>query len=127
MSAVLNLSRRAALAGLPGLMLAFSLPGYAKGLDWDASMALGPVSEDGAADLNAWIRIAPNNVVTFQVGASEMGQGVLTSLPMILAEELDVPWELVRAEASPAHKDFAKPLGATPVKMQLTGGSDSLD
>ena len=126
MSAVLNLSRRAALAGVPGLMLAFSLPGYAQGLAWDAAMGLGPESGEGAEDLNAWIRIAPNNVVTFQVGASEMGQGVLTSLPMILAEELDVPWELVRAEASPAHKDFGRPVGGGPIKMQLTGGSESI-
>ena len=38
---------------------------------------------------NAWIRITPDNIVTIIVGRSEMGQGVLTSMPMLIAEELE--------------------------------------
>ncbi|HVE70418.1 MAG TPA: molybdopterin cofactor-binding domain-containing protein [Thermoanaerobaculia bacterium] len=45
---------------------------------------------------NAWVRIDPNGVVTLTVGKVEMGQGVRTSLPMILAEELDADWERIQ-------------------------------
>lgn len=41
--------------------------------------------------LNAWVRIAPDNMVTIAVPRAEMGQGVYTSLPMLLAEELEIP------------------------------------
>lgn len=42
------------------------------------------------ASINAWVRIAPDNTITMAVPRSEMGQGVYTSLPMLLAEELEV-------------------------------------
>jgi isoquinoline 1-oxidoreductase subunit beta len=48
--------------------------------------------------VNAWVSIAPNDVVTIRYGAAEMGQGVMTSLPLILAEELDADWSKVRVE-----------------------------
>ena len=70
---------------------------------------------------NAFLRIAPDGVVTVIVGKSEMGQGVYTSMPMLIAEELDVAWEDIRVEAAPASPDFIDPdYGA-----QLTGGSSS--
>ena len=47
---------------------------------------------------NAWVRITPDNRVTLIVGKSEMGQGVMTALPMILAEELGVNWKDVHVE-----------------------------
>jgi isoquinoline 1-oxidoreductase beta subunit len=53
---------------------------------------------------NAWVRIEPDNIVVLTVGKSEMGQGVRTSLPMILADELEAEWRSVRllqAEPSP--------------------------
>lgn len=78
------------------------------------------------ANLNAWIRIAPNGVVTLRMGAAEMGQGVYTSLPMILAEELDCDWRMVRAESAPADDDYERPLGFLGMESQLTGGSFSV-
>ena len=51
--------------------------------------------------LNAWVRITPDNQVTLILGKSEMGQGVMTSLPMILAEELSVDWKKVKIEQAP--------------------------
>ncbi len=52
---------------------------------------------------NAWIRITPENHVTLVLGKSEMGQGVFTALPMILAEELCVDWHQVSVEQAPTN------------------------
>jgi isoquinoline 1-oxidoreductase beta subunit len=47
---------------------------------------------------DAWVRITPDNRVTLILGKSEMGQGIMTALPMILAEELCVDWKQVHVE-----------------------------
>ena len=67
---------------------------------------------------NAWIHIAPDDRVTLQVASSEMGQGVMTAIPMLLAEELDCDWTKVRVENAPAHSDYANPIFG----VQATGG-----
>jgi isoquinoline 1-oxidoreductase beta subunit len=57
---------------------------------------------------NAWIEIRPDGVVTIWTGRSEMGQGVHTAMPMIVAEELEADWTRVRvaqADADPAYGD----------------------
>lgn len=126
---LLNISRRDTLRALGGgLVIAFSLPGAAAALEpADPTIDLGDAPTDGAgAHLNAWIRISPDGVVTLRMGAAEMGQGVYTSLPMLLAEELDCDWEDVHAESAPAHKDYERPLGFLGMTDQLTGGSMSV-
>src|SRR6516162_7594949 len=67
--------------------------------------------------LNAWVRITPDNNVTLVLGKSEMGQGVMTSLPMILAEELCVDWKQVKIEQAPTNPQ---------VYDHGTGGSGSV-
>src|SRR5688500_18502056 len=66
---------------------------------------------------NAWLRIEPDGSIVVRVGKTEMGQGVRTSLPMIVAEALDVPLESIRIEQASPGPDF-KRLG--------TGGSGSV-
>src|SRR5205823_7954620 len=51
--------------------------------------------------LNAWVHITPDNRVTLILGKSEMGQGAMTALPMILAEELCLDWKQVTVEQAP--------------------------
>ena len=83
-----------ALAG-GGLALAFWLGGRPA----EAAPASGD-SGDGSFSPNAFIQIRPDGTVVVFAKNPEVGQGVKTSLPMIVAEELDVPWESVRVEQS---------------------------
>ncbi|PYT55615.1 MAG: hypothetical protein DMG43_02605 [Acidobacteria bacterium] len=52
---------------------------------------------------DAWVRVTPDNRVTLILGKSEMGQGIMTALPMILAEELCVDWRQVKVEQAPTN------------------------
>ncbi len=72
---------------------------------------------------NAFIRIDSKGAVTFIIPQAEMGQGVYTSIGMILAEELDVAWERVQVEAAPpSDKLYANPVFG----IQVTGNSNSI-
>jgi isoquinoline 1-oxidoreductase beta subunit len=62
--------------------------------------------EAGAVALNGWVAIAPDGTVSVVVPRSEMGQGVNTALPMLLAEELDAPLSAVRISQAPIDKIF---------------------
>ncbi len=97
---------KATAAAGGGLLLHAILPPVIR----DAMAASG-----APASLNAFIRIAPDGIVTIQSKNPEIGQGIKTSLPMIIAEELDVAWKNVRIEQAPV--DEAK-FGA-----QYAGGS----
>jgi isoquinoline 1-oxidoreductase beta subunit len=72
--------------------------------------------------LNAWIGITPDDIVTITVSQSEMGQGVYTSIPMIVADELEADWKTVRFRAAPAADEYKNPIWG----MQSTGGSTSI-
>lgn len=71
---------------------------------------------------NAFLRVGKDGSVTVIVKHLEFGQGVTTSLPMIVAEELDCDWSKVRAELAPAAPEYAH----TGFGMQMTGGSSSV-
>ena len=112
----LNKSRRdflktSALAG-GGLIVGFTLPGATR-----FAQAAG-----GDVKMSAYLRIAPNNDITVVCGLSEMGQGVHTAIPMLVAEELDADWRRVRVEQAGVDQAFANPIFG----MQATGGSTSV-
>jgi len=101
-------------AGGTALVIGFYLPSKYEAL------AAGPPSEP--ASLNAWVRIAPNDTVTLMIDKSEMGQGVVTSLAMLLAEELELDWKKIKTEFAPAAPAYFNPLFG----VQGTGGSTSV-
>ncbi len=72
-----------------------------------ASKVKNIIGNDEDAVFNVWLKISPDNTVTAIIPHAEMGQGVHTSLAMMLAEELDADWSLVKFEEAPAHKQYA--------------------
>src|SRR2546428_3164687 len=97
-----------------GLVIGFHLP--AGGRNGARAAAAAPFAP------NAWLRIGADESVLVVVDRSEMGQGVTTSLPMLLAEELEADWSKVRIESAPADKAYINPMFG----MQGTGGSTSV-
>jgi len=89
-----------------GLVLAFYLP------------SKDEVADDAAFVPNAWLKIDTDGTVTVTVARSEMGQGVQTSMPMIVAEELDADWSKIRIVQADAHP--------TRYGSMSTGGSFSV-
>ncbi|MEG0147803.1 MAG: xanthine dehydrogenase family protein molybdopterin-binding subunit [Comamonas sp.] len=71
---------------------------------------------------SAFVQIAPNGEVTVTINRLEFGQGVQTGLPMILAEELDADWSLVRSQNGSNDAAYFDPLFG----MHITGGSQSI-
>ncbi|TAK65983.1 MAG: xanthine dehydrogenase family protein molybdopterin-binding subunit [Betaproteobacteria bacterium] len=115
MSAIYNASRRgflktSALAG-GGLLIGFTLPGASR-----LAQAVSVFSP------NAYLRIGSDNQITVICGLSEMGQGVHTAIPMLVAEELDADWSKIKVEQAEADPAFNNPIFG----MQATGGSTSV-
>jgi len=82
--------------------------------------------EPGHLSANAWVKISANNEITIRFAATEMGQGVMTSLPMILAEELDADWSKVLVEQVNQDQDktYGNPLFGGNL---FTAGSESIE
>ena len=81
------------------------------------------VKVENAEELGIWIRIAPDGSTTLIVPSSEMGQGVNTSLSMILAEELEADWQSVKTETAPVNSKYINPESNS---GQMTAGSSSV-
>ena len=115
-------SRRTLLTGglAGGFLLAFHVP-MARAAA--ANVAEGMPPEAGSFAPNAFIRIDRAGKVTLIIPQVEMGQGVFTALPMIIAEELDADWNNVHVEAAPPNeKLYANPM----LGVQATGNSNSI-
>ena len=116
MTTSIQTSRRSFLKtstiGGSGLLMGFALP-------FSVAKAAGTVHTP-----NAWVHISDSNVITLISARSEMGQGVYTALPMLIAEELNVDFRKIQvAIAPPNAKVYGNPLLGGP---QLTGGSTSV-
>jgi isoquinoline 1-oxidoreductase beta subunit len=97
------LSTTAAVGG--AMVLGFWLP-PASAEAASAPVAAQPWYHDATVpEINAWITIAPDDTVTIRVGQTEMGTGVFTANPMMVAEELQCDWSKVRAEYASANRD----------------------
>jgi len=119
MSEIINVSRRdflktgAVISG--GLVLGFSMPLL-------KNPAKAVAGTPALPSPNAFIRIGTDDVVTMIINKSEMGQGVYTSLPMLIAEELECDWNKVRVESAPVDAVY----NHTSFGIQMTGGSTSV-
>jgi len=114
-----------------GLVLALTLPGRG-GKPSSASAATagragaspgsGSATPQPPTQLNAWLKIGRDNSITVIVDRCEMGQGVYTALPMLLAEELEIDVDVIRIEAAPVGDAYINPGNGG----QVTGTSNSV-
>ncbi|HEY6928845.1 MAG TPA: xanthine dehydrogenase family protein molybdopterin-binding subunit [Thermoanaerobaculia bacterium] len=120
MSARSGFDRRQFLKTSTGLVIGFTIvPGLAP------KLALAQEASKAAArplpDPNAFLRIGEDGSVTVLLAHSEMGQGIWTTLPMLVAEELGCDWSQIKVEHAPAAPAYVH----TAFGMQMTGGSTS--
>jgi isoquinoline 1-oxidoreductase beta subunit len=94
-----KISRRAFLGGSAGLTFGFAL-----GLPKSSEAQSAP------GRLNAYVSIAPDGTITIQQPVAEMGQGISTGLPLIVAEELDADWGRVKVVQSPIDPAYSHPI-----------------
>lgn len=94
-----KVSRRAFMGGTAGLAFAFSL-----------GVSQTSQAQPAAGRLNAYVSIAPDGTITIQQPVAEMGQGISTGLPLIVAEELDADWSKVKVVQSPIDAAYHHPI-----------------
>src|SRR6516225_5588264 len=110
------LSRREVMIGAAGLSFAFALGNKA-----DAAT----IATEGAGKaLSPWVSIAPDGTITIMSAATEMGQGSMTSLPLIIAEELDADWSKVKIVPAPVNEQIYGNPGFG--GMMYTAGSNAV-
>src|SRR3954453_862935 len=110
------LSRRQVMIGAAGLTFAIAAPNSLKAT---ALSGLGPRSA-----MNPWISIATDGTITIMSAATEMGQGSMTSLPLIIAEELDADWAKVKVVPAPVNEAIYGNPGFS--GMMYTAGSNAV-
>src|SRR5262245_6709839 len=93
-----TISRRDFVAGTSALTFTFAFGAFGGALVAQMPEALG---QDAGAKLNAWVSVGTDNSITILCPMAEMGQGIMTALPLILAEELDADWSKVKVEFAP--------------------------
>src|SRR5947208_11850081 len=92
-----KISRRGLLAGLGGMTFSLALVN-----DGVRLMSQAQANALANAPVTPWVRIAPDGRITILSAGAEMGQGSMTSLPLIVAEEMDADWSQVAIEWTPA-------------------------
>jgi isoquinoline 1-oxidoreductase beta subunit len=111
-----QITRRQMMVGAAGFTFALALPRR-------GAHAAAQASERVGKALNPWLSIAPDGTITIMSAATEMGQGSMTSLPLVLAEELDADWSKVRiVPVPPIDRLYANPAYG----MIYTAGSNAV-
>ena len=112
---------RASLSAAGGLAVAAFAPEFAGATHISAE----PSGADAGMEpeINAFVAVDPDNSITLRVAKSEMGQGVMTSLAMILAEELECDFSKVKVEYASAHRNL---VDNNVYQSMGTGGSSSV-
>ncbi len=109
-----------------GLMIAFSLGACEQDAAPSAQLTGSDVNQANAEAMaftpNAWLTVNSDDSVRILVGSSEMGQGTLTGIAMLIADELDADWSRVYAEHAPADEAYTNPI----IGRQHTGGSTAI-
>ncbi|WP_225768747.1 xanthine dehydrogenase family protein molybdopterin-binding subunit [Inquilinus sp. Marseille-Q2685] len=113
------LSRRSFLVSAGGIGIAVAFGGPPR----DASGAAVVPAVEGGYRPNAWVTIAADGAVIITSPASEMGQGIMTTLPLLIAEDMDADWDKVRIVQAPSDAETYGNPGF--YGIQLTGGSES--
>ncbi|HSI43627.1 MAG TPA: xanthine dehydrogenase family protein molybdopterin-binding subunit [Methylotenera sp.] len=124
----LNISRRTFVKAtafvVGGLVIAFTIPQAKRfllpGMP-DAAAGAGADDKKKLPTPNAFLRIGTDNSITVMLAHSEMGQSIWTTLPMLIAEELDADWSKIKVEHAAAAPEYAH----TAYGMQITGGSST--
>jgi len=98
-----SVSRRGFLAGTAGVTFAFAMT---TGPGAKMREALGAAS---GTDVGIWVSIAADGATTIMAPASEMGQGVFTAMPILIAEEMDADWSRVDVQMSPVAPGYGNP------------------
>jgi isoquinoline 1-oxidoreductase beta subunit len=96
-----EISRRGLLAGLGGLSFCLAF-----GAEGPRLVGSAQADTADAIKVTPWVRIAPDGTITILTPGAEMGQGSMTSLPLILAEEMDADWSKVVLEWAPADPEI---------------------
>ena len=85
-----------------GMLLGYAFSGPSR-----SAQAAKAVANEGEVILGTWIKISPDNTVSIYAPNSDMGQGVITALAQMAAEEMEADWSKVEAFSAPAEKAFA--------------------
>jgi isoquinoline 1-oxidoreductase beta subunit len=113
------LSRRSFLLTVGGAGIAVAFGGLPS-----PSLGAETAAAAGGFKPNVWVTVGADGIVTIICPASEMGQGVMTSLPLLIAEDMDADWDKVRIVQAPS--DAEKYGNPGFYGIQLTGGSETM-
>jgi isoquinoline 1-oxidoreductase subunit beta len=112
----------ASLSAAGGIVVAVGLPRLAEAIPLGPE-PWGPEELTTAHEVNAFVVVEPDNTILLRIAKSEMGQGVMTSLAMIVAEELECDFARVKVEYASANRNY---LDGEPYGDMQTGGSSSV-
>lgn len=125
MNTPLNISRRtfikATALAVGGLVIAFTIPNAKRFMLPGIAEANASEEASKLPSPNAFLRVGTDNTITVMLAHSEMGQSIWTTLPMLIAEELDADWSKIKVMHAPAAPEYAH----TAYGLQITGGSST--